>query len=134
MPATRLEKVEGPCRIDVEVVERTPGGQVVAQLRGGVNDDVEALTCEQGADGFPVADVDAMMGQSPLSLNAGDSGVDEQACSVGLDVDRVSVGTGLQREGLHSRIVGRRAELSTGRMLVGWPRFFEPGVAIPLAE
>lgn len=65
-------------------------------------------------DGLHVANVASVGGHSFFRGDAADAGVEEQPRSVGLDVDAVSVGPGLQGERLHEWIIidGWRLEQS----------------------
>ena len=58
VPAAGLEQVERADRVDVEVVERARGGQIVARLGRGVDHQLVAAAAEQLVDRRPVADVD----------------------------------------------------------------------------
>ena len=54
----RLEHVERANRVDVKVVVRALGGQIVTGLGGGVDDEVKRAGAEQVVDAGAVADVE----------------------------------------------------------------------------
>jgi hypothetical protein len=58
----RLEHGEGAPGVDVEVVEGAGGGEVVARLGGGVDDQLGAQAGDQLVDRLPVADVEGVVG------------------------------------------------------------------------
>ena len=57
----RLEQVEGADSVDVEVVERARGGEVVAGLGRGMDHELVAALGEQVLDRLPVTDVDRVV-------------------------------------------------------------------------
>ena len=61
MPAGGLEQVERADGVDVEIVERPLGGQVVARLGGGVDDQVEVAPLEERLDRRAVANVERLV-------------------------------------------------------------------------
>ncbi len=68
VPAVGLEEVEGADRVGVEVVEGSAGGQVVAGLRRGVDDQLVAPLGEHPVDRLAVADVDVDVGVAGAGL------------------------------------------------------------------
>lgn len=54
--------------VDVEVFEGPGGSEVVAGLRGGVDDDGGAEGGEEGADGSAVADVEFVVAEIPVGI------------------------------------------------------------------
>ena len=56
--ARRLEQVQRPCRVDLEVVEGPSRGQVVRRLRGAVDDEARPHLRDELRHALPVADVE----------------------------------------------------------------------------
>ena len=59
--ASGLEEVEGTCGVDVEIVERAGGGEVVAGLGGGVDDGGGFKFFDEGEDRGAVPNIELMM-------------------------------------------------------------------------
>jgi hypothetical protein len=56
--------VQGRERVDLEVVVRPAGREVVGRLRGGVHDEVRALLADHRVHPVAVANVDVMVGEA----------------------------------------------------------------------
>ncbi len=62
-------------------------------------------------DAVHVANISAMLGHAPGGTRTAQTGVKQQTSAVGLDVDAIAIGAGLQGEGLHARIVSAGGHL-----------------------
>src|SRR5207253_1840334 len=62
----RLQDIQGPCRIDVEIVEWTTSRQVMARLGRTMHDQIErAFAFEEIGEPRPVSNVQLVMRKSP---------------------------------------------------------------------
>ena len=56
--ANRLKQIEGSSGIDIKIIKRDLGGQIVGWLGGGVHDQIRLFPLEKGEDGRAITDVE----------------------------------------------------------------------------
>jgi len=69
-----FKQIQGAGGIDIKIVERTPGGKIVAGLCGSVDDQIKVVLFEETINGFPITDIEILVvevsacGQQPVSI------------------------------------------------------------------
>ena len=104
--ADRFEEVEGACGVDVEIVERAGGGEVVAGLGGGVDDCSGFEFFDEGQDRGAVTNIEFVMAEGGEGLGEAmlvPAGVTAWAKEVGplVVVDSVDFFAARGKEGDH---------------------------------
>ena len=69
MLPSHFQDIERSCRIDVEIIERSPGRQVMAGLRRAMHNQIErAFALEEIGKPFPISNVKLVMREPPSAL------------------------------------------------------------------
>ena len=106
MAARGFQQIERADRIDVEIVERTRRGEVVARLGGAMDDGLRPSLLDQSLHGSPVPNVEFVMGEVPVAAHearlvpARVAGRAEKACPH-IVVDAVDAPAGLGKKRHH---------------------------------